>query len=97
MIHTDGTPTIANAPRRAVQAEPVQAWHAPGMYRELDQRQGGGVEIRWHLGNDGTHLVVLIGPDLLPVKVWDNLTGAEARERFLHPFADAAVPDIFKS
>jgi hypothetical protein len=93
LIHTDGTPTIANAPRTysAVKdAEPVQV-SLEGTASLLERSYAGlSVEVRWVDGTDHLILCVAKGDERYAAVI----DGKDAQDAFTHPYVYLAAKGV---
>jgi len=67
------------------------------MILEIDARmiQGNGGEVCWQL-DDGAHVITVTDGEGTVQALFRLADGLEARELFEHPFARAAVPNLFE-
>ncbi len=92
MIHTDGTPTIANAPRAAEQFEATTVAPSIEGTRSLLIRQYAGltVNVRWVEGTEHLLLCVARGDE----KYAAVIDGKDAQDAFDHPYVYLAQKGI---
>lgn len=88
MIHTDGTPTIANAPRRSV--DTVDTGSDIGVSLLERDYAGLNVQVRWVEGTEHLLLCVERGDERHSAVI----DGKDAHDAFQHPYVYLAAKGV---